>query len=353
MARFLNIDLYNFRSWKTFSAEPSHGVNLITGANGSGKTNIIEACFYAVMAKSFRHARLKEMINNGASEFSIRIKAESHSITHDIKVSGTVTDHSFELDSHRIKSVTDLVGRFPVMVFSPDDLLMVSGGPVERRRFVNMILSQCSQTYFHLLISYNRTLAQRNAVLKSESPDKELLSVLTGVLIRDGALIRKERRKFIKELSRYSAHYMSLISGETLEISYRPDLEDENGDTLLIRKEALSCAAREIIEQRTLFGPHKDELEIVLLEKDARKYASRGQVRSIVLAMKMGGVDLIEKWSNEKCVLLLDDLFSELDDSRSAELMNLVNGNRQAIMTLPKKPDWLDLSDVTCFNTSR
>ncbi|MBL8025845.1 MAG: DNA replication/repair protein RecF [Fibrobacteres bacterium] len=353
MAHFQRLDLYNFRSWKSYTFEPAPKVSLITGPNGSGKTNILEALFYAVMAKSFRHARLREMVTTGEKEFSIRIKAESHARTHDLKVSGTIADHSFELDGHRLKSVGELVGRFPVMVFSPDDLAIAAGAPVERRRFLNMLISQCSSHYFHTLLKYNRTLHQRNATLKLQSTDRAYLSVLTESLIIDGAAIRKERRDFVKRLELHGAGCLKTISGESLSLSYHPGNNKNGDETALLKEEASLCSVQETMERTTLFGPHTDDLKIRLQDKEARKFGSRGQIRSIVLALKMGGVSLLEESSGEKCILLLDDLFSELDDSRSEELMHILQGERQAIIAMPKRAEWMPLSEpISVYNTT-
>ncbi len=350
MASFLSVDLYNFRSWRTLSYEPKSGISFIAGANGSGKTNILEACFYAVMAKSFRHARLKEMIMGGEKEFSIRIKAESHGRTHDLKVSGSVADHSFSLDGHRIGSVADLVGRFPVMVFSPDDLSIVTGAPMERRRFINMLLSQCSTSYFRALLSYNRTLHQRNAALKQFPVNNDLVAVLRDSLIETGSALRYERKSFIKELSCIAHTILQSIGGEEGEFLYWPDCDNSVDEKARLLEEAKNCAVQEEFEKTTLFGPHTDDIKIKICDKEAKRFGSRGQVRSIVLSAKIAGIELLERYSGERCILLMDDIFSELDDGRARELFFTLPNERQVLIALPSIPNWIERNGCNVFN---
>ncbi|MBR6274908.1 MAG: DNA replication/repair protein RecF [Lachnospiraceae bacterium] len=313
--------LKDFRNYENLDITFSDGINIFYGDNAQGKTNLLEAVFLAATTKSQRGSKEREMIRLGCEEAHIRLYMTRQNTGHKIDMHLKKNNpKGAAIDGIRIKKSTELYGMLHVISFSPEDLQVIKMGPSERRRFMDMELCQLDRIYTSNLQSYNRALFQKNNLLRQLSFDKSLegtLEIWNEQLAGFGREIINTRKRFIEEISGILEKKHEGISGgkEKLEIKYLPNVTSENF------KEKLSeNVEREIAMKQTLFGPHKDDLGFFINGDAVRIYGSQGQQRSVALSLKLAEIELVKGKINDKPVLLLDDVLSELDRKRSLSL---------------------------------
>lgn len=326
-----SIELSDFRNFETLKAEFSNGVNIFSGQNANGKTNILESIYLGSTTKSQKGSRDKDIIRFGRDEAHIRLYAEKADIVHKIDMhlrSGKAKQ--LYVDGMQIKKSTDYLGMIHVVSFSPEDLLMVKEGPALRRRFLDLELCQLDAIYMHNYASYNKVLEQRNNLLKElkasfgyQNPrTKDTLSVWDEQLVMYGGPIIEARRSFIDEICSYAKEIHSKISNglEELKIEYAPDVTEENFINVLKEN-----SDKDIVLKSTSSGPHRDDFIFLINGNDARKYASQGQQRSCVLSLKLAEIKYVTEKTGELPILLLDDVLSELDRSRQTNLLDSIS----------------------------
>ncbi|MDR0696444.1 MAG: DNA replication/repair protein RecF [Christensenellaceae bacterium] len=341
----VRVALSNFLNYASAHVEFESGVNMVVGENASGKTNIVDGVLFASIGRSSRHTKDKELINwnskNGAQiTLKIQKKFSSHII--DIVIDSAGTKH-VSIDDLPIKRIGELMGVLNVVFFSPSELALISGAPSDRRRFLNISLSQQSRPYFYALQNYNKLLVQRNNILKKYNASdniKDLLQLTDPGLSHEASIIIKERAKFIKKLALVSKEKHNILTGnkEDLDISYETcDLSFDNLEKSF--GEALSNSfARDIHTEYTNVGPHRDDLKISANSTDLRRFGSQGQQRSAVLSMKLAEIELFKKRTQETPILILDDVLSELDEFRRRALLSSISGIQTLITcTEPSK----------------
>ena len=313
--------LKDFRNYENLDISFSEGINIFYGDNAQGKTNLLEAIFLASTTKSPRGSKEREMIRLGCEEAHIRLYMTKQDVGHKIDMHLKKNNpKGAAIDGIRIKKSTELYGMLHVISFSPEDLHVIKMGPSERRRFMDMELCQLDRIYTSNLQSYNRVVFQRNNLLKQLGYDKSLegtLEVWNEQLIGFGSEIIKTRKRFIEELLPILEKKHEGISGgkEKLEIRYVPNVTPEN-----FREKLNENLEREIFLKQTLYGPHKDDLGFFINGDAVRVYGSQGQQRSAALSLKLAEIELVKRKINDRPVLLLDDVLSELDRKRSLSL---------------------------------
>jgi len=322
------LQLNNFRSYKNglFGFEP--GVNIIVGANASGKTNLLEAIHTICTLQGFKAAD-KDLMSIDTDW--CRLEALTDDGTRVVKLQKD-KPKIIELDGEakkRLSSHTSL----PVVVFEPEHMLLLSKEPERRRSYLDSILSLTKPGYITELTSYRRALSQRNRLLKQEVSSPDQLFVWDIQLTDKAATIVAARSALVSVLSKLSAKHYKTISNskEHLELEYVSKLSVDNyGDQLLayLRGETATDKQRGF----TGAGPHRDDMSIVLKDTDARITASRGEIRSIVLALKIAELELVQELTGKPPTLLLDDVFSELDGSRRRALAEALS-NYQTFLT--------------------
>ena len=338
--RAASIALTNLRNHGATSLhELSERINVLAGPNGAGKTSVLEALSLTTVTKSFTTHTDAVLVRKGQS----RLEAQTDFLSDlDVPMGVRVTvdlgpplRKSIFVNSERLRSAAELVGRAPVVVLTPDDKSITSGGPGDRRRFLNMVLSQASHTYLDDEFEYRKALKHRNAVLADAKAQRRglqsvegLLHPWTELLIKHGARIMARRSEFTIEFSSQLLPAYQLLSErrEVPSIRYLPmGLETLEKDfTTLLRSAAEASAADEIRRGTTLFGPHRDEIAIEINSgQEARLYASQGQHKTLLVAMKVAEYEYLRDATQETPILLLDDVFSELDARRAALLLEL------------------------------
>lgn len=317
------LELCNFRNYEKLNIDLDEKTNILYGKNAQGKTNLLEAAYFSSTTKSHKQAKDKDLIKIGENE--------SH-----VKAFVKKDDREYEIDIHLIngqkkklalnhipqKKAVDIFGIIKAIFFSPEDLDIVKRGPEVRRRFLDMELCQIDKIYLNDLILYKRILLQRNKLLKEyliNSNIDELLQVWNEKLIIYGKRIIKKRKEFINEIEPvFKSNYKKISNNsEQIEIEYIPNTDENNFEKNLNEKKK-----EEIRHGQTKVGPHKDDIRFKIKGLDVRTYGSQGQQRSCALSLKLSEIEIMERITGEKPILLLDDVLSELDTDRQKKLLN-------------------------------
>ena len=328
------IILTNFRNYDHLNLIPSDGVNVFFGANGSGKTNILEAIHYCSLGKSHRLNHDQSAVRFGHDSSLCQVEVFGGGAERKITVqlsSAPAGKKTIFLDEKKISRFSELMGCLQCVIFSPEDLGLIREGPSTRRRFLDMMISQTNRRYFIALQQYRMGLDQRNALLKSmkagNMKSADWLSDFDQALAAPVELIVRERKKIVMRLNQVAMESYQKITGldqEELSVLYHSSLkeanEEEIGEAFL--NELKSSREEDIRLGLTSAGPHRDDLIFTLNRKNMRMFASQGQVRTAALSIKIAEMKMIYELSGEKPVLLLDDVMSELDQRRRAGLIN-------------------------------
>lgn len=339
------ISLRNFRNYENHTRDFSSGVNRIIGPNATGKTNIIEAVGLMTQISSFRNAQILELVNKNRANEVVQIDVEIFDMATETKNDFALKiqdgKKTYKLNG-KTKTISDCKGRFPSVIFTPDDLALVKGSNTMRRAAVDSLGNQISPDYYRVLHDYNKALKQKNAMLR-DGASLDMLKSINDVLVMSGAQLVFYRLGLVQKILPVVANYYDEISGgnEKLNVEYYPSwaMDDELKD--VSRDEARELLAKAFDEKtaeeqarcRALIGPHRDRIVFTLNESDAQSFASQGQQRSIVLAFKLSEVKLIEDILDKRPILLLDDVMSELDESRRQKLQQFIEDKTQVFIT--------------------
>lgn len=334
-----SLELNNFRNYDNLSISFEDGLNVVVGKNAQGKTNMLESIFLCAIGKSPRTSKEKEMIkwekNKAKVELLVETKKGNKKIEFYIFDN---TKKAIKINGFSLKKMGELMGELTCVYFSPDELKLVKDSPAERRKFMDISLSQFDKNYFYNLSKYNKVLMQRNKLLK-DTKDKEVLlqtlPIWNEELALTGAKIIFDRLKFIRTLSKFSKEIHKDITSEKedLSLSYlgtSGDSEKEIKEKLLIELD--KNAERDIALGFTSVGPHRDDIKIMSNFIDVRTYGSQGQQRTVALSLKLAELEFFNFAFGEYPVLLLDDVLSELDLTRQEKLLKHVE-NIQCIIT--------------------
>ena len=328
-----SLRLRNHRNYAQLDLIPGPGVNVFIGANGQGKTNLLEAVAMLALSTSPRSRRELELIGPVAPMSRIEADVESAGIKAELAITLTLEGDRarrvIEVDGVRRRAF-DLPGRFRVTLFWPDDLGLVKAGPELRRRFLNQMLVQVEPGYARALAGLKRVLEQRNSLLKQIASGEQRGDVLEPwnlELIRLGGDVVAARSAAVLELEPDAAAYHSEIAGgERLQISYQGPPEN-------LAEAVHNSLADDLRRGSTSIGPHHDDLRVLLGGQEARAYGSQGQQRTAVVSLKLAEAALVARRTGERPVLLLDDVLSELDGERRAALLRQVASAGQVIIT--------------------
>lgn len=346
--RVQSLDIGAYRNLKGISCSPCAGVNVIYGENGQGKTNLIEAIWLFSGVKSFRGASMNEIIPLGEKNASFSMRFSDEIRDNEIKLSyGEKKQILFNAVEE--SSLLALAGAFCCIVFSPADLSLIKGSPAERRKSLDIVIGQLKPRYLQVLSEYQKQLLQRNTLLKdiTFSPSLiETLEIWDMSLAKTGALITKTRQSFVNRLIPLAVEFYSGISSnrESLALSYFSSSETDGESSYETLLELLKKNRAEDIKNGfTSTGPHRDDLLIDINNISAKAYGSQGQQRSAVLSLKLGECSLIEQVIDQRPVVLLDDVMSELDDKRRDFLLHRLV-DRQIFITCcdPRQVEGID-----------
>lgn len=350
----------NYRNIEQAQLFLSEGVNILWGANAQGKTNALEGMHYFASGKSFRGVRDKEVILFERDHASLEIKYQDSRRQNEMKLRFFCgKNKQMEKNGVSVKKAADFVGNFHSVLFCPEHLMLVQGAPLQRRAFLDSAICQLKPSYVNSLTAYHRILKQRNALLKEEYPmkNKGLIEVLTMQMASVNTHIVVTRQHYVEQLQRHLQVFVRDMTQEKekAQIVYRSDVlkigenayemsEDKEKLSERFYQHAMETLQRDVAAKTTLVGCHKDDLGIYLNSRDAKKYTSQGQDRSLALALKLGEGEMCRAATGEYPVFLFDDVLSELDRKRQNYLMEHLK-ERQVIMTCCNE-DWFQNSEV-------
>ncbi len=322
-----SIELESFRNYESLDMSFSPGINIIYGDNAQGKTNILEAVYFGCTTKSQRGSKESEIIKFGNDEAHLRLyverKREERRIDMHLRMN---KPKGVAIDGLPIKKSAEIYGLINIISFSPEDLGIVKNGPVVRRKFMDMELCQISSIYLAELSNYNKVLFQRNNLLKQLPKKPELsdtLDLWDEQLVNYGKSIVETRRKFVNDLNKiiYGIHFDISGAKERLSIKYEPDTSEEE-----LEKKLFISREKDIVTGSTNVGPHRDDLRFFINGEDVRKFGSQGQQRTAALSLKLAEIEFVRAKTQDKPILLLDDVLSELDRNRQTRLLGNITG---------------------------
>ena len=328
-----SLSLSCFRNYEKAVIEPDAGVTVFTGPNAQGKTNILEALHLCCLGKSHRTSRDEELIQWGKDTARVTVKTAQRDGTHEVAVILSRTQKkkkTVRIGLRQAERIGELLGHVCGVLFSPEDLQIVKEGPAERRRFMDMQLSQLRPAYFYALQRAVRTLNQRNALLKEIARNPSLLPTLDmwdEQLARVGAVICENRREAVDKLAQLarSAH-LSLTGGrEELNLRYVSQVADAQNVYEALLERLARARSEDLRRMTTTVGVHRDDIAITIDGREARTFASQGQQRSAVLSLKLAQLEWAGQESGEAPILMLDDVMSELDPNRRRQLIERID----------------------------
>ena len=341
------VELKNFRNIESATVSFTDGVNVLLGSNAQGKTNLLEAIYTASTGKSFRATREAELLRFGCDHAMISLEfTDQRKQRIDIRYFAE-RRKQIEINQNKVTRLADMVGRFKCVLFCPEHLSLIKGAPAERRAFMDEAISQLRPMYIVSLNKYEKILKQRNTLLRHAEDDRatfnETIGYWSEALAHEAAILSRFRESYAAQIQNFMQTcflQMSEKTGKTDEVPtlvYRGSSEQESYQDLGETKEKYlklltENREREIFAGTTLYGVHKDDLEIQLGGRAARLYASQGQQRSLALALKLAEGEISKKESGEYPVFLLDDVLSELDFQRREYLIEEIR-DKQVIMT--------------------
>ncbi|BAZ12320.1 DNA replication and repair protein RecF [Calothrix sp. NIES-4071] len=378
-----SIQLRAFRNYREQYVEFTAPKTILLGNNAQGKSNLLEAVELLATLRSHRMARDKELVCDGEEIAQIKacLKRQTgiSDLTLTLRRNGRRT---VNLNGENLRRQTDFLGVLNAVEFSSLDLELVRGGPEGRRHWLDTLLVQLEPVYAYILQQYNQVLRQRNAFLKniatttrtdttqlSTTHDSRLtthseqLSVWDAQLVTTGTRVIRRRSRAIQRLAPIAAKWHASISGSTeaLEIKYAPNVETAENEPEQVHQAFLNKIQQRVIPElrqaTTLVGPHRDEVELTINQTPARQYGSQGQQRTLVLALKLAELQLIEEVVGEPPLLLLDDVLAELDPSRQNQLLDAIQDRFQTLITTTHlgsfDSQWLNSSQILSVQSGK
>jgi len=337
------INLLNFRNYSNLSIELCDRMNIFIGDNAQGKTNILEAIVILALTKSHRIGVNPNIIQFNKNKCKIKGNVKKDKIISRLEIECTDDSKKTIINGKKIRKLSDYISNLNVIIFTPDDLEIIKNSPNIRRNLLNIQLSQMSKTYLNTYNEYNRILKTRNEYLKilfnNNIADKDYLDVITDKLIDKAILIYQKRKEFLDNIQDKINEYFQEISGfGNLKIIYTPNINLSCYDVNFIKetmsKKFKSNYLKELNYGMTLYGPHRDDFYFELDGRDLRYFGSQGQQKVAILAFKLSEIEIFYNYCKTYPILLLDDIFSELDIKKRNKLLKLINKKEiQIILT--------------------
>ncbi len=342
------IKINNFRNYKSQEINLEKNINIFYGENAQGKTNIIEAIFLSSMGKSFRAKKDKEMIMLGEEKSNIEIEYEKTDRDGKIKIE-LGNKKIVYINGIKIKKLSELLGKINVVIFTPDDINILKGGPQNRRRFLDIMISQLRPNYMYNLNLYLKTLEQRNNYLRQireENKNENMLDIWDEELSNYAINIYNYRKEFIEKIKNKIKKIHSEITNnkEEIEIEYLSECNSKEKYLELLKQRR----KLDIIKGYTTKGIHRDDFNIYINKKELGIYGSQGQHRTAILSLKLSELNIVKDEIDESPILLLDDFMSELDEKRRKNFLEKIN-DVQVIITCTEKID-IENKEILVYN---
>ena len=352
------IKLVNFRNYKSLNINFQKNINIIIGDNAQGKTNILESIYTLALTKSYRTTNDSNLIRLNQEKFIITGETKEDKVFKKLSLELYKGNKVAKINDNVINKISDYIGNLYVILSSPDDLQMIKGSPSERRNFLNIEISQLSSNYIKKYNEFNKILKMRNDYLKllytNSLGDYSYLEILTNNLIDREVDIYIERNNFISKINEYIIDIYKNITGiKDLKIVYETNVEFNEFDPIKIKKvlqeKYKKNQQREISMGMTLYGPHRDDFTFTIEGNDIKIYGSQGQQKLAFIALKFSEIPIFEEKTATKPIILLDDIFSELDKTKKNRLIQYIDKDYQVIIT---SNDTKDISKKILINAN-
>jgi len=336
------IKLVNFRNYKNLNINFQKNINIIIGDNAQGKTNILESIYTLALTKSYRTTNDSNLIRINQEKFIITGESKDEKVFKKLSLELYKGNKVAKINDNIINKISDYIGNLYVILSSPDDLQMIKGSPSERRNFLNIEISQLSSNYIKKYNEFNKILKMRNDYLKllytNSLGDYNYLEILTNNLIDREVEIYIERNNFLTKINEYITDIYKNITGiKDLKIIYETNVEFSTFEKEEIKKvleeKYKKNQHREIVMGMTLYGPHRDDFTFMIEENDIKIYGSQGQQKLAFIALKFAEIPIFEEKTGTKPIILLDDIFSELDKIKKNKLIQYIDKDYQVIIT--------------------
>ena len=352
-----SLTLKNFRVFSDIDITFKNGINIISGPNGHGKTSILESIYYLALTRSFRSSNDKNVIMYNQDFFSIKGKTiiENNKHLWTILSFSTSEKKQLYLNKKKIEKFSSYVGKIPCVLLTLNDLKLTMGLPSNRRSFIDVLLSQVSPVYLQNLKSYKRIVQHRNKLLNenSENHDKNQIEAWNKQLVEYGSYIVKDRIKFIEFMNNKINEYYHIFSNlkEDIIVNYNSSFKiDEKSNSIQEIKNSFlkklnKVRSIEIEKRATIIGPHRDDLDFLKDNKSFREYGSQGENKTLIIVLKILEWLYVSDQNKKGPLMLLDDIFGELDRSRINGLLNFLDGIGQSFITTTNKNKFSDISN--------
>ncbi len=344
-----DVKLFNFRNYRKLEFQPSKKITVFYGKNGSGKTNLLEAVHFCCLGRSQRTHQDRDMMMKSQPYTAAQLKTIRVDGKHDIELklrsAGGKTVKTAYVFGKKCERISEMIGHASCVLFAPEDMIIIKGGPQERRRFMDMQISQMRYRYLNELSAYTKVLKYRNIMIKDsyiKKIDEKQMEAWEEILTNTCGSVVYQRKWFLEYLNSVASPIYTNISGkdnEKFTLEYTGQFKDCDTPYLTMQKHLRENREIDIRRGSTTFGPHKDDIDFKLNGHSMKEYASQGQIRTAVLSLKLAMIHIIWKEMGDKPILLLDDVFSELDPKRREALLEYVK-DVQTFITCT------DLSDV-------
>jgi len=338
------LKITNYRNFKEATIDLNSSLNIFIGDNGQGKTNLMESIYLSSIGRTFRLNSENELIKFNENKSSVEISMVKNNYNTKIELLLEKNKKKqVSVNGVKLDKTSEMIGILNNVIFTPDDMKIIKGSPIERRKFVNIDISQVKPKYKYLLNKYKKVFTERNIILKNyytKSENKDIINIWNDYLINTGSEIILYRNEYINKLKKYAVDIYEDISGnkEKFDLSYccntgSTDNIDKDSIKKLFQEKINMNMKHEIQRGTTLFGPHKDDVIIKIDSKECKYFGSQGQQRSAILAIKLAEIEIIKEEIGEYPILLLDDVLSELDNKRKGYLINYIKGIQTVITT--------------------
>lgn len=338
--RINSINIYNFRNYEKLFVNFDENINIFIGKNGSGKTNLLESIYFLAVTKSHRAYVEKSLINNDKDVMKITGQITTLDKTKKLEILMNQKGKMVSINDFPIRKVSEYISNFNVLLFCPDDLELVKGSPSERRTFLNLEIGQLDNKYLIYLNEYNKLIKNRNDYLKKIKPDnydKNYFDVLNNQIVKNAIEIYRYRFLFLEALKTNLKTLYYDITKKNIEIKYKNSCDlkefDSNSVKDILLNKLSNNIKKEIFQGNTLYGPHKDDFELYIDDINIREYGSQGQQRLSILCLKLSELEVFKSIKGEYPILLLDDVFSELDIEKRNRIVKILNKEVQVFIT--------------------
>lgn len=335
------LKIRNFRNYDDSVIDFKKGIHFIIGKNGQGKTNLLESIYYLSCTKSHRTNVNLDLIKKDTSFFMLEANILKNDSKMNLKCIVNENGKNLYFYKTPVKKVSDFIGTLNAVMFCPNDMNLFQSSPGNRRRLIDLELGKISKSYTNTLNLYYKLLKDRNAYLKKDNIDKNFIDILNDQMIHCQITIIKQRQKFIADIIKNSESFYKKLSNDDTSISchYASFIKYEDEDVMIEKmlEKYNKSYERDLLYKVTNIGIHKDDFIFMINENEVVSYASQGQMRSIILALKLGIVKTIYLLTKTYPILLLDDVFSELDSDRRKMLLNLLDDDMQIFISSTDK----------------